>query len=396
MIPGACVSRRTLGRTMVPTYTEQTTIARASRFGYLLGAVTALLASCGFLEAIRLGVRANVDWTCFAILDSLLGLDLLISVLIGLRAILPPELRADQTSLSLRAGLRVRRWSWTQIESFRIVRARDEFVAFNWIPDATRLKTKWLNYSFAEKPEDLLAILEQRLTVARDAGARRPASPADDLDAVEQDNARWERLNRQLKVVMSAQGLVFVAWLGVQLTSGTIMLTAIDESFKQAMIIAGACFGLLTPITVLRICNARRHQPFPIANQIILAFMVGSTFVAGFAGIGGSAAWTLANARTFSGSTAPFTRQSYPVLSFSEGKGGPEAEIDPFYTGERTFLPLFRADYYRFRALGHRYQESWLCYSLLTQKQGSAVRALSPGRGPRRREVLVPCDPRAQ
>jgi len=243
---------------------------QASRFPCGLHLAVALAATVGMAKVLDFGVVRGIIWTYFVMMGPLFAIAFLTFVFVAVRLILPPRPEADQAGLVLRVGLRTYRWAWGQIEGFRIVRTRDNFVAFNWLPlpDAA-VKGRWLNYAFPGKANDLLVELNRRLDAARGAGIVAPGSPMASPEAIEAEKATIARINKQSLFALMVVLGTFVLWVvGIKL-SNTELITPIGSGLEWGMIIGGAAIGALLPVSILRIANARRSSlmPMSIARQ---------------------------------------------------------------------------------------------------------------------------------
>jgi hypothetical protein len=204
---------------------------------------------------------------------------------------------------------------------------------------------------------------------------------------------RLARRTHQANRLAIVTVVVFIGWVIALKASGTILLTPIDPGFLLGMQIAGAAFGAVMPIGLLRLVNARKGAPVPVGATILLGAMVGIPCVGIFAAVGGWSAWYISNVAAFHGSAAPFEPEYFRIQSFYSGRGH-DADIDPYGIGERTSISISDDDYRRLVQAYRPYSVSTLCYPALVQREGGAIRMRTPGRPHRFGGVLVPCPAR--
>ena len=208
-------------------------ILRASRYAYLVSA-TIIAVLVGLLaKLLGLGLSLNADAGVVALIAGLL----IAFVPLALRSVGPPELRASADGFALQVGLGTRRWTWDQIDSFRLIKQTTksgrlvQCLAFDWCAAAgAKRETEWLNYPFDRNALDsVIQSLDTNLAASRAAGT--PA-PAFDPDSDRLAANRVARLKWKMGWVSALLGCIFFSWMIAGIICKTILLTPIDPRFE--------------------------------------------------------------------------------------------------------------------------------------------------------------------
>jgi hypothetical protein len=194
---------------------------------------------------------------------------------------------------------------------------------------------------------------------------------------------------RTVRIALFIAVLAFACAAGIDsLRSTTELISPVDpELARNAGIGAWVILAVIVTAPLPR--RDRYREPYPLRAQAVFRFILLILALPSMAAPAHVAA-RLTEHAAFRASRAPIEWWSYPVLRLTVGKGSAYVELEPYH--HFLIMPISRRDYDRFG--GTVRARDGLCYPILTQREGNAIRIVEPQRPDPDELLIAPCPSR--